>query len=71
MAAPKVDTSGSPLSAADLRLLNQALYKASQAVEWMDLAEKAGLDMSNERLAHADTVAKLTAIKQTYFAGAP
>ena len=69
-AAPKVDITGSPLQAANLKLINQALYLASDAVNWMDKAEAAGIDMANERIAHQEAVAKLTAIKQTYFPGA-
>ena len=68
-AAPPPPTS--PLSAAHLKLLNQALYKYSEAVQAMDKAEAAGIDVSNQRLIQQQALAKTTAIKQTYFPGQP
>jgi hypothetical protein len=70
-AAPAGSMQGSPLSQADLKLLNQALYKLSEAVQAMDKAEAAGIDVSDQRLMQQDLLTQLVAIKQTYFPGAP
>jgi hypothetical protein len=69
--APAGSMQGSPLSQADLKLLNQALYKLSEAVHAMDKAEAAGIDVSDQRLMQQDLLTQLVAIKQTYFPGAP
>lgn len=58
-----------PLNRADLKLLDQALFKLSQAVTAMDQAEAAGLDVSNLRMMQQDLLTQVTAIKQTYFPG--
>lgn len=70
MATPKVDTAGSHLSQADLKLLNQALYKLDEARERLDLAERAGVpNVADVRAIRDDVFTQVTAIKQTYFPG--
>lgn len=68
--APAGSMSSTPLAQADLKLLNQALFKLSEAVHAMDQAEAAGVDVSDLRVMHQDLLSQITAIKQTYFPGA-
>lgn len=58
-----------PLNRADLKELDQSLFKLSQAVSALDQAEAAGLDVTNLRMMQQDLLTQVTAIKQTYFPG--
>lgn len=69
MATPKVNTEGSPLSEADYKLINQALYKLSEAARQLDLAEQAGLDVGPLREIQQNLLVQARAVKETYFPG--
>jgi len=45
MAGSKIDPSAQPLKAAEYKLINQGLYRLSQAQEELDRAKLAGLDV--------------------------
>lgn len=71
---PAVPAVPGPLTNADLKLMNQALYKNSQAVQYIDQAAQAGVDpniIDQLRMAQQAVFTKLTAIKQTYWPTAP
>ena len=68
--APAGSKANTPLGAADLKLLNQALYKLSDAVHVLDKMETAGMDVSGQRMMQQDLLTQLTAFKQTFFPGA-
>lgn len=71
MAGSKIDPSAQPLKAAEYKLINQGLYRLSQAQEELDRAKLAGLDVGQLQDMHDEVLAQLTLVKQTYFPGQP
>jgi len=64
-----VATPISPLTDAHYQELKNALDVAKQAMQQIDLAEQAGIDVSAQKQTLADTTAKLSKIKSVYFPG--
>jgi hypothetical protein len=62
-------TPGSPLTNEHLQQLNNALDQAKQAQIQIDLAKRAGIDVSNLEQMNNDNVSKIRQIKQVYFPG--
>jgi len=60
---PKVN----PLGESDLASINQALAHANAGLEQVSLAERAGLDVTQQRAQLEQAVKQLTKIKQVYF----
>jgi hypothetical protein len=65
----QLPSTGSPLSKADLTLLNQAEYLNNDAIGKIDAMERAGGDVSALRLAQANVSTMIAAIKREYFPG--
>lgn len=60
---------GSPLTLDHLAQLNKALDQAKTAQIQIDLAKRAGIDVSQAEQVNNDNVKKLRDIKQVYFPG--
>lgn len=60
---------GSPLTPAHLQQLNSALDDIKRAKIQIDLAKRAGIDVSQLEQTNNDNETKLRQIKQVYFPG--
>jgi hypothetical protein len=60
---------GSPLTLAHLQQLNNALDLVKTAQIQIDLAKRAGIDVSAAQAKNDDNESKLRQIKQVYFPG--
>lgn len=60
---------GSPLTLDHLQQLNNALDNIKLAKIQIDLAKRAGIDVSNAEQVNSDNEAKIRQIKQVYFPG--
>ena len=60
---------GSPLTPAHLQQLNNALDQIKLAKVQIDLAKRAGIDVSTLEATNNDNETKLRQIKQVYFPG--
>lgn len=60
---------GSPLTPAHLQQLNNALDQIRLAKVQLDLAKRAGIDVSTLEATNNDNETKLRQIKQVYFPG--
>ena len=58
-----------PLTPDHLNQIKNALDAAKQAQYQIDLAKRAGIDVSSLEATNNDNIAKLTQIKQVYFPG--
>lgn len=60
---------GSPLTLEHLAQIKNALDQAKQAQVQIDLAKRAGIDVSQAEELNNKNIAQLTQIKQVYFPG--